>query len=183
MFCSAGTKVPVTISAVDPESVVTAIGGTVNGTPFTVQPFTPANVVLASGEIVAPAVGAYTLGAWATSAGGTGTAPTGRYQRQLHDVLAAAAQHGSHDATVRSRSSSRRATATAPSLRTPVFGSRSGKATHFDSRPSTVTAATRFASRIRSTSPTSNPPTGNHTYTVKVFFNDYLQATTNVAVQ
>ena len=33
-FCLAGTKVPVTISAVDAESVVTAVGGWVNGSPF-----------------------------------------------------------------------------------------------------------------------------------------------------
>jgi hypothetical protein len=74
-FCLAGTKVPVTISAVDAQSMVAAVGGWVNGKPFSVNPFNPANVVLATGEFTAAGVGAYTLGAWATSPGGTGTAP------------------------------------------------------------------------------------------------------------
>ena len=65
---------PVTISAMDAESVVTAIGGTVNGTPFAVAPFTPANVVSASGEIVVSVIGSYTLGAGPP-------APAGRARR------------------------------------------------------------------------------------------------------
>ena len=74
-FCTGGTAVPVTISAVDPQSPVTVVWFAVNGTGFTVNPFAPANTVGGEGRFVAPVVGAYEIVAWATSAGGTGESP------------------------------------------------------------------------------------------------------------
>ena len=181
-FCSAGTKVPVTISAVDPESVVTAIGGTVNGTPFTVQPFTPANVVLASGEIVAPVVGVYTLGAWATSAGGTGTAPTVEISvnykmswlpplslgRTMHGAIAIKFAARDCNGAFVADTSVRVEVWEANALRfTAVYG---------DGSDSVRIENSQYITNF-------NPPAGNHTYTVKVFFNNYLQATTTVVAQ
>src|SRR5262245_3721482 len=55
-FCAGGTTIPVTISAVDAESFVTAVGFMVSGQPFTVLPFAPANTVVAQGQFGAPAV-------------------------------------------------------------------------------------------------------------------------------
>jgi hypothetical protein len=182
-FCSAGTKVPVTISAVDAESVVTAVGGTVNGTSFAVQPFTPANAVSTSGEFVAPAVGAYTLGAWATSAGGTGTAPevgisvnyvmswlpplsAGRTIRGAVPIKFAA--YDCEGAFV-ADTSVRVEVWEASNLRfTAVYGDGSDAVR--------IETGTQYITNF-------HPPSGNHTYTVKVFFNNYLQATTTFAVQ
>ena len=55
-FCTGGTAVPVTISAVDPQSPVTVVWFAVNGTGFTVNPFAPANTVGGEGQFVAPVV-------------------------------------------------------------------------------------------------------------------------------
>jgi hypothetical protein len=185
-FCLAGTKLPVTISAVDAESVVTAVGGSVNGTPFSVNPFTPANVVLATGEVTASGVGAYKLGAWATSAGGTGTASevgvTVNYTMSwlpplsmgrtinggtvpikfaAHDCLGTFVA----DTTVQVEvweASTRRFTA--------VYGT-GDEAVRID-----VDSAQYITNFHR-------PDSSSHTYTAKVFFNGFLQASLDFTVR
>ena len=71
-FCSAGTVVPVTVSATDAESLVTAVWATANNVPFAVSFPAASNNVVATGSFTATGIGSYALQAWAQSAGGTG---------------------------------------------------------------------------------------------------------------
>lgn len=71
-FCSAGTVVPVTISAIDGESLVTSVWATANNVPFAVSFPGASNNVVANGSFTATGVGSYPLQAWAKSTGGTG---------------------------------------------------------------------------------------------------------------
>ena len=157
-FCSAGTKVPVTISAVDPESVVTAIGGTVNGTPFTVPPFTPANVVLASGEIVRQWLARIRSGPGPPAPAGRARRPqVGISVNYVMSWLPPLSLGRTITECDRDQVRGARLQRT-PSLRTRMSRSRYGKPTHFDSRPFTVTAATRFVSRIQQYITNFHPP-------------------------
>lgn len=70
-FCLGGTTIPVGIDAADPESLVTAIMATIGTTSVVLPAFTPAHVVSLSTTQMLSDIGAYTLSAWATSAGGT----------------------------------------------------------------------------------------------------------------
>ena len=72
-FCSGGTVVPVTISATDAESLVTSVWATANNVPFAVSFPGASNNVVANGSFTATGIGSYALQAWAQSAGGTGT--------------------------------------------------------------------------------------------------------------
>ena len=72
-FCSAGTVVPVTISANDAESLVTSVWATANGVPFAVSFPGASNNVVANGNFTAAGIGAYALQAFAHSAGGDGS--------------------------------------------------------------------------------------------------------------
>jgi hypothetical protein len=67
-FCSAGTVVPVTISATDGESFVTTVWAAANSQAFAVSPFMAANEVTTTGSFTAGGIGAYALKAWARSA-------------------------------------------------------------------------------------------------------------------
>ena len=178
-FCSAGTKVPVTISAVDAESVVTAIGGTVNGTAFTVAPFTPANAVSASGEIVLSAVGSYTLGAWATSAGGTGTAPavgiSVNYAMSWLTPFVPGRTYGGAIVIKFAARDCDDAFVADTSVRVEVW---EGSTLRFTAVYGDGSGAVRIEDEHYITN--FMPPSGNHTYAVKVFFNGSLQASTNV---
>ena len=182
-FCSAGTNVPVTISAVDPESLVTAIGGTVNDMAFAVQPFTPANVVTATGTVPVSAVGAYTLGAWATSAGGDGTAPevgvSVNYAMSWLPPLAAG--RTIRGAVVIKFAARDCLGAFVPdsSVRVEVW---EGAALRASAVYGTGSDAVRIEDDAHYVT-NFQPPSGTHTYTVKVFFNGFLQASTNVSVQ
>ena len=71
-FCSGGTVIPVTVSATDPESNVTAVGANASNVPFAMSFPGPSNNVVATGNFTAPGIGSYSLQAWAQSAGGTG---------------------------------------------------------------------------------------------------------------
>jgi len=71
-FCTAGTVVPVTISATDPESLVTSVWATASTLSFPVAFAGASNNVVATGNFMATGIGAYPLQAWATSTGGTG---------------------------------------------------------------------------------------------------------------
>jgi len=181
-FCTGGTAIPVTISAVDPESAVTAVGGTVNGTPFAVNPFSPSHSVVAEGGFTAAAVGSYVLEAWATSVGGTGRSPQvsvsvsyamswlppvsqGRTLRGAFPIKFAARDCQGNfvtDASVRVEVWEGNVL-----RKTAVLGDGSDAV-----RIETDQYVTNF-----------NPPAGLHTYTVKVFFNNFLQASTSVATQ
>lgn len=71
-FCSNGTVVPVTISATDPESLVTSVWAKASNVPFAVSFPAASNNVVATGSFTATAIGSYPIQAWAQSAGGTG---------------------------------------------------------------------------------------------------------------
>lgn len=71
-FCSAGTIVPVTISATDAESVVASVWAKASDVPFAVSFPEASHNVVATGSFMARAIGSYPLQAWAQSAGGTG---------------------------------------------------------------------------------------------------------------
>jgi hypothetical protein len=71
-FCSAGTTIPVTISATDSESLVTSVWATANNVPFAVSFPGASNNVVANGSFTATGIGSYALQAFAQSAGGNG---------------------------------------------------------------------------------------------------------------
>ena len=71
-FCSAGTVVPVTISAIDAESLVTSVSATANNVPFAVSFPGASNNVVANGNFTGLGIGSYALQAFAHSAGGDG---------------------------------------------------------------------------------------------------------------
>jgi hypothetical protein len=71
-FCSAGTVVPVTISATDAESLVTSVWATASNVPFAVSFAGASHNVVANGSFTAAGIGSYPIQAWADSAGGTG---------------------------------------------------------------------------------------------------------------
>ena len=73
MFCTAGVAVPIEVSASDAESEVTSVAADVNGTNVPLS-YTAGNNVIATGSYTAGGIGVYTVNASATSAGGTGTA-------------------------------------------------------------------------------------------------------------
>jgi len=179
-FCTGGTTVPVTISAVDAESNVTAIAFTVNGAAFTVNPFNPARAVVAVGQFVAPAVGPYQLTAQATSAGGTGTSPavgvSVNYKMSwLPPVSAGRTLNGSVPIKFAARDCQDKFVADS-SVRVEVWEGTALRSTavHGDGSD-----AVRINQDEEQYIASFHPPSGNHTYTVKVFFNDYLQASTN----
>ena len=72
-FCAAGNTINVGVTAADPESVVTALFGTVNSQNLVFTPVSPnllnTNTVIATGSFNAGSVGKYDIKAWATSAG------------------------------------------------------------------------------------------------------------------
>ena len=71
-FCSAGTVVPVSISATDSESLVTSVWARANNIPFAVSFPGASNNVVANGNFTAMGIGSYALQAWAQSTGGVG---------------------------------------------------------------------------------------------------------------
>ncbi len=185
-YCLAGTKVPVTISAVDAESLVTAVGGSVNGIAFLVNPFIPANVVLATGEFTASGIGAYTVGAWATSAGGTGTAPevgvSVNYTMSWLPPLsmgrtisgvAVPIKFAAHDClgTFVADTSVRVEVWEASTLRFSAVYGTGADAVRIDADN------THYVTNF------SRPDSSSHTYTAKVFFNGFLQASLNFTVR
>jgi hypothetical protein len=66
-FCSAGTVVPVTISATDAESLVTSVWAKANDELFPVSFPSASNNVVANGSITAMGIGSIALQAWAQS--------------------------------------------------------------------------------------------------------------------
>jgi len=182
-FCTGGTNVPVTIAAVDAESFVTAVGGTVNGTAFSVQPFTPAHVVVTTGTAQASAVGEYTLGAWATSAGGTGNAPgvsisVNYAMSWLPPLSAGRTIHGAMVIKFAARDCAG-VFVEDHSVRVEVWEGNALRASAVYGTGSDsvrIETDTHYITNFQ-------PPAGIHSYTVKVFFNGYLQASTNVSVQ
>ena len=71
-FCSTGTVIPVTISATDAESLVTSVWATANNDPFSVSFPGASNNVVANGSFTAMGIGSYPVQAFARSAGGPG---------------------------------------------------------------------------------------------------------------
>lgn len=72
-FCSAGTAIPVSISAIDAESPVTSVWANAGVSNFFVPFGEPSTSVVANGSFMAEGIGSYELKAWAQSAGGTST--------------------------------------------------------------------------------------------------------------
>jgi hypothetical protein len=74
-FCAAGNTINVGVTAADPDSVVTALFGSVNSGNLVFTPVSPnllnTNTVMATASLSAGSVGNYEIKAWATSAGGT----------------------------------------------------------------------------------------------------------------
>ena len=89
-FCSAGTVVPVTISATDAESLVTSVWAKANDVPFSVSFPGASNNVVANGSFHGHGNWAYALQAWAQSAGAHGSVRRGQHLGELCHVVAAA---------------------------------------------------------------------------------------------
>jgi len=179
-FCTGGTTIPVTISAVDAESFVFAVGFTVNGAAFGVNPFTAANTVSAQGQFVAPTVGAYELGAWATSAGGTGQSPkvgvsVNYAMSWLPPLSLGRTINGAVAIKFAARDCQGKFVADS-SVRVEVWeaGVQRFAAVYGDGSD-----AVRINETDEHYIANFHPPAGNHSYTVKVFFNGFQQASTN----
>jgi Bacterial Ig domain len=180
-FCTGGTTVPVTISAVDAESPVTAVWFKVNGTELTVNPFVSANAVVAEGQFVAAAVGAYELGAWARSAGGPGHSPvvgvSVNYKMSwLPPVSAGRTLNGAVPIKFAAKDCQGKFVAD-KSVRVEVW---EGTVQRFAAVYGDGSDAVRINEIDEHYIANFQPPSGSHTYTVKVFFNGFEQARTTV---
>lgn len=184
MFCTGGTTIPVTISATDIESLVTAIGATANGIPFPVAPFVSAHAVTANGSFTGTDIGNYALQAWATNAVGlTGHSPTVNVSvkyaiswlpplslgRTINGAVAIKfAARDCNDAFV-TDTRVRVEVWEGSNLRfSAVFGDGSDAVR--------IEEGTHYIANF-------HPPSGNHTYVLKVFFNDLLQASTGFSTR
>ena len=179
-FCTGGTTVPVTISAVDAQSPVTAVGFTVNGASFSVNSFAPANTVAAEGQFVAPAVGAYQLRAWATSAGGTGHSPVvgisvNYAMSWLPPLSLGRTVNGAVAIKFAARDCQGKFVADS-SVRVEVW---EGTVQRFAAVHGDGSDAVRLQEADEHYIANFHPSSGSHIYTVKVFFNGFQQATTN----
>jgi hypothetical protein len=184
VFCTGGTTVPVTISAVDAESPVTAVGFWVNAAPITVDPFASENSVVAQGQFVAAAVGAYELGGWATSAGGTGTSPVvgvsvNYTMSWLPPVSAGRTLNGAVPIKFAARDCVGKFVADS-SVRVEVWEmTAQGPVKQFVALHGEGSGAVRIQETDEHYIANFHPPSGSRTYTVKVFFNEVQQADTN----
>lgn len=178
-FCTGGTTVPVTISAVDAQSLVTAVGFWVNVTPFSVNPVAPANTVVATGQFVAPAVGGYEIGAWATSAGGTGESPAvgvsiNYAMSWLPPLSLGRTVNGALAIKFAARDCQGKFVADS-SVRVEVW---EGTVQRLSADYGDGSDAVRINEVDEHYIANFHPPSGNHTYTVKVFFNGFEQTST-----
>lgn len=183
-FCSGGTTVPVTISASDPQSHVFAIGGTANGATFTVNPFVAANAVVADGQFVAPSVGPYSLAAWATSAGGTGNSPVvGISVKYAMSWLPPISSGRTISGEVVIKFAARDCVGNFvadSSVRVEVW---EGTVLQFTAVQGDGSDSVRIQQDDEQYIANFKPTKGVHTFTIKVFFNDSLQASTTVSTR
>ena len=169
-----------TISAVDAQSPVTAVGFWVNGVPFTVNPFASTNTVLAEGQFVAAAVGAYELRAWATSAGGTGKSPVvgvsvNYAMSWLPPLSLGRTVNGALAIKFAAKDCQGKFVADS-SVRVEVW---EGTVQRFAAVHGDGSDAVRINEDDEHYIANFHPPSGSHAYTVKVFFNGFQQASTN----
>jgi hypothetical protein len=179
IFCTGGTTIPVTISAVDAQSLVTAAGFTVNGTARPVNLFAPANTVVAQGQFTAAKVGAYELAAWATSTGGTGNSPVvgvsiNYAMSWLPPLSLGNTINGALPIKFTARDCQGKFVADS-SVRVEVWQAGVLK---FEAVNGTGSDAVRIDLDKEQYIANFHPPAGKLTYTVAVFFNNYLQAST-----
>jgi hypothetical protein len=183
-FCTGGTTIPVAISATDVESFVTAIGATSNGTPFAVAPFAPAHAVTANGSFTATDIGAYAIEAWATNAAGlTGYSSTVNVAvkyaiswlpplslgRTINGAVAIKFAARDCNDTFVTDTRVRVEVSEGSALRfSAVFGDGNDAVR--------IEEGTLYITNF-------HPPSGNHTYVLKVFFNNLLQASTNFSTR
>ena len=183
-FCTGGTTVPVAISATDTESFVTAIGATANGTAFGVAPFAPAHAVTTNGSFTASDIGNYALQAWAINAVGlTGYSPTVtvsvKYAISWLPPLslgrtingAVAMKFAARDCDGAFVADTR--------VRVEVW---EGSSLRFSAVSGDGSDAVRIEDDTHYIA-NFHPPSGTHSYVLKVFFNDLLQASTGFATR
>ena len=180
-FCSAGTVVPVTISANDAESLVTSVWATANDVPFSVSFPGASNNVVANGNFTAAGIGAYALQAFARSAGGDGSSEVvnvsvnytmswlpplsikSRIQRRgRHQILGARLQ--------------RRFCCRQPGERRSMGGQRPQIRLRTSEKGVTRSGSMRCTGQYITN---FQPGSGVHTYTVKVLFGGFEQASKN----
>jgi hypothetical protein len=182
-FCTGGTTVPVTISAADAESVITTVGGTVNGVAFPVT-FAPANTVVAEGQFAATAVGAYELKAWATSAGGTGySSPVVVTVNYAISWMPPISNGGTIRGALPIKFDARDCHGTFVADSTVRVEVWEGTVLQFSAVYGDGSDFVRINEDQGHYIANFKPAAGNHTYTVKVLFNGYLQASRNVVTQ
>lgn len=175
-FCTGGTAVPVTISAVDAESLVTAVGGTANGVPFTVSPFAPSNTVIVNGSFTASDIGAYAIEGWATSAGGTGISPTVTISvNYAISWLPPLSLGRTINGAVAIKFAARDCEGTFVADTRVHVEVWEGSEVRYSADYGDGSDSVRIEDGIQYVA-NFHPAAGNHTYTAKVYFNGYLQA-------
>lgn len=183
-FCSGGTTIPVTISATDTESFVTAIGATANSVPFAVAPFSPAHAVTTSGTFTASDIGSYALQAWATNAVGlTGYSPTVNvsvnYAISWLPPLSLGRTINGAVAIKFAARDCNGAFVTDSRVSVEVW---EGTVQRFSAVLGDGSDAVRIEENTHYIV-NFHPPSGNHTFVVKVFFNNLLQASTGFSTR
>jgi len=183
-FCTGGTTIPVTITAVDAESLVTGIGATVGGTPITINSFTAAHTVDAEGQFTAGGVGYYDLEAWATSAGGTGHSPhvgiSVNYAMSWLPPLSLGRTIAGEVVIKFAARDCQGKFVADTSVRVEVL---EGGVLRFGAVYGDGTDAVRIQQVDEQYIANFKPAKGSHTYTVNVYFNNYLQASTTVTTK
>jgi hypothetical protein len=183
-FCTGGTIIPVTITAVDAESFVTAIGATAGGTAIIINPFTPAHSVDAEGQFIGAGVGYYDLEAWATSAGGTGNSPhvgiSVNYAMSWLPPLSLGRTIAGEVVIKFAARDCQGKFVADTSVRVEVL---EGGVLRFAAVYGDGTDAVRIQQVDEQYIANFKPAKGSHTYTVNIFFNNYLQASTTVTTK
>lgn len=176
-FCSAGTVVPVTISASDAESLVTSVWAKANNVPFSVSFPGASNNVDATGNFTAKGIGPIALQAWAESAGGTGNSVVVKVSvnyamswlppLSLGKVVsgALAIKFAAHDCNGAFVADNR--------VSVEVW---EGSVKHFDASFGDGSEAVRIDEEQGQYITNFKPAPGIHTYTVKVLFGGFEQA-------
>lgn len=184
-FCSAGVTVPIEVSASDAESVVTSVLAEVNGTNVALS-YAAGNNVTATGSYAAGGVGVYTVNASATSAGGTGSASevsfTVKYNTTWLPPLALG-KTSKGGSTIPIKVTARDCEGAFVHDESVRIAVHEGSAEKFSAVFGEGDDYVRIDDLDGHYITNFRTEAGTHTYTVKVYFNDVLHASTNFSVR
>jgi hypothetical protein len=185
VFCAAGVAVPVTVTAIDAESVVTSVAADVNGSPLVLS-FAAGHNVTATGSFTASGVGVYSVNASATSAGGTGNASQVSVTVQYNTIWLpplALGKTGKGGSTVPVKVTARDCTGAFVHDESVRITVHEGAALKLDALFGESADSVRIDDIDGHYITNFQTESGPHTYTVNVYFNGLLHTSRNFSVR